>query len=828
MDYNADAFNSVCIGAADGHLKPLAAGLISAANAFNRSCDSFLKTVKADKSEILDGDIFDYFTAKCGALIDNIDMLPGWCMYKATAKKLNENGLTFITDAMESGRISGNGVLSSFRKNVYRNFIQTNIPADETLANFSASVQEANSANFNQILEEFSSLTREKLRSELISRLPAEETEGPLALELMTFRRSIKGNMRGMNLRSLFTGIPSLMRVVAPCMLMSPITVSQYLPADPELFDLVIFDEASQMPTCEAVPSLARAKSAIIVGDPKQMPPTTFFTTTGQDEDSPETEDLESVLDDCLALGVPEKHLVWHYRSKHESLIAFSNIMYYSSRLCTYPSPDALDSKVSLKLFEDGVYDRGDTKCNKREAEALVEEVIRRLKDERLKNSSIGVVTFSTPQQVFIERLLSKKISENHLEEIAYEREEPLFVKNLENVQGDERDVILFSVCYGPDKNGKISLNFGPINQHGGWRRLNVAVSRASEEMIVFASMRYSMIDTSRTTSRGVAGLKAFLEFAEKGRTNISVKNNEIILNKHGIGKFIAEELSAYGYECRCDVGVSDFKIDVAVVDPKNKHSFILAVLCDGSQSNFSVKDRTVLQVQTLKRNNWNVVRLYVLNFFNNPKREIKKIKDYLDKLTSDGKPESINFRKPYRFAKAETKPRTPEYILSGENDAEVIRVIKSVVTAEEPISEQFLLKRTLALFGIQRYGVKLENKLGSLIDSCGLSRSLVLGTAYYFKNDKYSSFDRYRVEENTCVRSADTDYTPYDVISLIRGILINKVSVYADELISFVLKELKVPRTSDKLVSFVSNCIDEGVKRGLFIRSISDKISLV
>ena len=137
------------------------------------------------------------------------------------------------------------------------------------------------------------------------------------------------------------------------------------------------------------------------------------------------------------------------------------------------------------------------------------------------------------------------------------------------------------------------------------------------------------MIDMSRTNSKGVAGLKAFLEFAEKGRTNISVKSNEIILNKQGIGKFIAEELSSYGYECRCDVGVSDFKIDVAVVDPQNRHSFILAVLCDGSQSAFSVKDRTILQVQTLKRNNWNVVRLYAINFFNNPKREIKKIKDY-------------------------------------------------------------------------------------------------------------------------------------------------------------------------------------------------------
>ncbi|MDE7306570.1 MAG: DNA helicase, partial [Clostridia bacterium] len=489
---------------------------------------------------------------------------------------------------------------------------------------------------------------------DLISRLPAKETEGALALELMAFQRSIKGNMRSLNLRTLFSEIPELLRVVAPCMLMSPITVSQYLPADPNLFDMVIFDEASQMPTCEAVPSLARAKSAVIVGDPKQMPPTSFFMGSGQDEENPETEDLESVLDDCLALGIPEKHLIWHYRSKHESLIAFSNIMYYSSRLCTYPSPDALDSKVQLKYIEDGVYERGLSKCNRQEAEALVAEVIRRLKDEKLRSSSLGIVTFSTPQQVYIERLLSKKIAQKGLESVAYEREEPLFVKNLENFQGDERDVILFSVCYGPDKAGKISLNFGPLNQLGGWRRLNVAVSRAREEMVVYSSMRYSMIDMSRTTSRGVAGLKAFLEFAEKGRTNISVKKDEIILNKQGIGKFIAEELSAYGYDCRCDVGVSDFKIDVAVVDPKNKHNFILAVLCDGSNS-FSVKDRTVLQVQTLKRNNWNVVRLYAINFFNNPKREIKKIKDYLDKLTSDGKPSAVNFKKIYRFAKVDT-----------------------------------------------------------------------------------------------------------------------------------------------------------------------------
>ena len=826
MDYNADAFNSVCIGSSGGQLKPLITGLMLSIASFNKSCDNFLKALKIDKKEIADCDLFEYFNAKCTALIDNIDILPAWCLYKETARKLEENGLKFMTTAMENGKISGKEILSSFRKNIYRNFIQTNIPADEDLAAFSASVQEATAATYAQLVEEFGNLTRAHLKEVLISRLPEPETEGPLALEMMAFNRSIKGNLRGFNLRDLFTGVPSLMRIVAPCMLMSPSTVSQYLPAESELFDIVIFDEASQMPTCEAVPSLARAKSAIVVGDPKQMPPTTFFASTGQDEDNPETEDLESVLDDCLALGIPEKHLIWHYRSKHESLIAFSNIMYYSNRLCTYPSPDALESKVTMRYFEDGVYDRGATKCNKKEANALVDEVIRRLKEDKSKSRSIGIVTFSTPQQVLIERLLSKKISEKHLEDIAYEREEPLFVKNLENVQGDERDVILFSVCYGPDAQGKISLNFGPLNQLGGWRRLNVAVSRAREEMVVFSSMRYSMIDMSRTSSRGVAGLKAFLEFAEKGRTSISVKSDEIILNKQGIGRFIAEELSSYGYECRCDVGVSDFKIDVAVVDPQNKHNFILAVLCDGSQSSFSVKDRMLLQVQTLKRNNWNVVRLYALNFFNNPKREIKKIKDYLDKLTASAKPSVTSFKKPYKVCKTEVKECTPEYILSGENDAEIVRVIKAVVATEEPISHQFLIKRTLAQYGITKYGIKLENKLTKLIALCGFARAKILGNRYYFRADKYSTFDRYRVEEGTPVRSTDTDFTPYDIISLIKGILLSRVSIYIDELIPTVLKELKV-RSSEKFTTFISACIDEGVNRGIFVRSIADKITL-
>ncbi|MCD8371902.1 MAG: DUF4011 domain-containing protein [Clostridia bacterium] len=827
MDYNADAFNSVCIHIRKGYAQPLISGVISAAKAFLSAKDYFCKVTNADKLFAIDEDIFDYYTAKCTALIDNIDMLPSWCEYKNIAKELNERGLTFITDAMESGRISGEQILSSFRKNVYRNFVQTNIPADEELSKFSASLLDESAAKFARLTEEYSSLTKSKIRHDLISRLPSQETEGPLALELMSFRRRTSGNVKSINIRSLFSEIPELLKVVSPCVLMSPFTVSQYLAPEPGMFDLVIFDEASQMPTCEAVPSLARAKSAVIVGDPKQLSPTTFFMSVGQQDDEElETEDLDSVLDDCLSLGIPEKHLNWHYRSKHESLIAFSNIMYYSSKLCTFPSPDALDSKVKLCYIADGVYDRGATKCNRQEADALVAEVIRRLKDEKLKRSSIGIVTFSTPQQNFIERKLSKAISEAGLEEAAYERDEPLFIKNLESVQGDERDVIMFSVCYGPDKAGKISLNFGPLNQYGGWRRLNVAVSRAREEMLIYSSMRYSMIDLSRTNSRGVAGLKAFLEFAEKGRTSIAVNSDEVIINRSGIGKYVAKELSSYGYDCRCDVGVSDFKIDVAVVDPKNKHNFILAILCDG-ENKFSVKDRTVMQIQTLKRNNWNVVRLYSINFFNNPKREIKKIKEFLDKLCSNGKASPISFKRAYKAAKFETQTQDAAYILNGEHDAEVVKIIKSIVAAEEPISEQFLIRRTLSAYGIYKHGIKLYNKLVSLIESCKFSHSEIAGVKYYFRTDKYSGFDRYRVEEGVPLRQSETDYTPYDIISLIKGLLLNKVSMFSDELAFAVQRELGLARLSDRFASFINSCIDYGVKQGIFIRSISDKISL-
>ncbi len=829
MDYNADSFNSMCIRAANGYSAPVLDGFDRSLESFLVAEEHFLNVLNADRSKLAEEEILDGYTAKAGALIENIDMLASWCTYKKTAKELDEAGLTFMTDALESGALTSENIIESFEKNIYKNFLQTNIPLDPALSRFSAAVCEEKTDGLRIAMEEFGNLTKEAILSKLISRLPSTSTEGRLSLETANFQRFAKSNLRGMGLRRLFEEVPELIKTLAPCMLMSPMTVAQYLQPENGLFDLVIFDEASQIPTAEAIGSIARGKAAVVVGDPRQLPPTSFFDTHYVDEEHLENEDMESMLDDCLAINMQQRHLTWHYRSKHESLIAFSNATYYDNKLCTFPSPDALSSKVSFRLVEDGTYDRGLTKRNKGEADALVAEVIARLSDPLRQKSSIGVVTFSNVQKEYIERRLSAAILEKHLEEVAYEREEPLFVKNLENVQGDERDVVLFSVCYGPDKFGRISLNFGPLNQAGGWRRLNVAVSRAREEMVVFSSMTGAMIDLSKTKSRGVAGLKAFLEFAQKGRTNLAISADSVVSKKPGIGKYIAEELSSYGYECRYAVGASGFKIDVAVVDPKDRKRFILAILCDG-QANYSIKDRNVLQIQTLKRNNWNVIWVFTVNYYNNPKREIKKIKDLLDKLTGADKrggAELNRGKKGYKYATLTPLYENASYITSGENDKEILVRLKSIVAVEEPISYEFLIRRCLHSLGITKYGTKVEGRMQALIALCGFKYEKILGREYYRKTDKCVGCEKYRVETGEVLRKSETDFTPYEVIAIVRGALEDKVALYMEEIQTIVASLFRIAKPTEKFAAFVNDCVSLGEDKGLFVRSVSDRISL-
>jgi superfamily I DNA and/or RNA helicase len=392
------------------------------------------------------------------------------------------------------------------------------------------------------------------------------------------------------------------------------------------------------MPTCEAVGTIARGENIVVVGDPNQLPPTNFFTTSTFDEENTDMEDLESILDDCLALSLPSKHLIWHYRSRHESLISFSNSKYYDNKLLTFPSPDDLQSRIKYQYVK-GLYDRGGSRQNKEEAKAVVEEIKKRLEDPHLSGKSIGVVTFNSNQQSLIEDLLNSMFIKNpDLEKVAMQLHEPIFIKNLENVQGDERDVILFSIGYGADKDGKVTMNFGPLNRDGGWRRLNVAVSRARYEMKVFSTLTSDQIDLNRTAAEGVAGLKDFLEYVEKGR--LVNKNGYDSENRDGFVENVAMELRKMGYEVRTNIGNSGYKVDIGIVNPYNPTSYLMAVICDGYNYSASrcSKDREIIQMDVLRNLGWDVYRLWIMDWWTMKDATLKKLTSTIDEKVLSSK----------------------------------------------------------------------------------------------------------------------------------------------------------------------------------------------
>ena len=411
---------------------------------------------------------------------------------------------------------------------------------------------------------------------------------------------------------------------------MSPLSVAQYLPLNKVKYDLVIFDEASQILVWDAIGTIARGKQLIVVGDPKQLPPTNFFKRTDDDDeenDEDEILDTESILNECRAAHIQEIHLKWHYRSRHESLIAFSNHHYYENSLYTFPSArqNVEGLGVKFRYVPDGCFDSGKSRTNKVEAEQLVNAVVERLRDPDFTNKSLGIVTFNEAQQQLIDDLLEEKRQEFPEIEPFFdsERSEPVFVKNLENVQGDERDVMYFSIGYGRTADGRISMNFGPLNKDGGERRLNVAVTRAKEENLVFSSMKSGDIDLSRTQKTGPEHLKYFLEYAENGGKTVQTKATSVPANDTFDSCFeedVAAFLREHGYTVHTQVGCSKYRIDLAIAAPDKPGEFIVGIECDGAtyHSSATARDRDLLRQTILEGLGWKILRVWSTDWFTN------------------------------------------------------------------------------------------------------------------------------------------------------------------------------------------------------------------
>ena len=566
----------------------------------------------------------------CACILEHASSIKDWIIYRQFAVECRQKGLGPICDAYEAG-LPHDEVMIVYLRSVYRTIILSVIEHEPVLNGFTGIGFNEKIAQFKKLDQEFMDLTKDEMFYKLTHQLPTSYDSVEISKELNILRRAISSNGRGLSIRALFEQIPQILTRLCPCMLMSPISAAQYLKAENDLFDIVIFDEASQLPTCKAVGVLARGKNAVIVGDPNQMPPTSFFAGNTVDEDNLDIEDLDSILDDCLALGMPSAYLHWHYRSRHESLIAFSNQEFYENSMFTFPSVNDRERRVGLVKTE-GFFDRGKGRVNEGEAKAIVAEIRKRYEDLVRKDQTVGVVTFNISQQTLIEDLLQVEYQKDAaFDQWANAGEEPLFVKNLENVQGDERDIILFSIAFGPDAEGKLSMNFGPLNKAGGWKRLNVAVSRARSEMVVFTTMTSDMINLKRTKSKGVEALRDFLEFAQKGRLQGEYIETRV-QKEQGIMEHICRAIADGGYEYQRAVGHSKFKVDIAVINPYNPEAYLLGIMLDGEsyRQSTNTRDREVAQISVLNGLGWELHRIWTMDWWDNRDKELMKLMQLL------------------------------------------------------------------------------------------------------------------------------------------------------------------------------------------------------
>lgn len=572
----------------------------------------------------------------------SLKQLTAWTAMRLRAEQA---GLSAFIEALETGSLKSADAAEAFELAYARWWLPTIVDKRQPIRDFQKIRHEEAIEKFCRLDDRARQLAApQACRAVLHGLPPSDQVSRKSELGLLRHQLGLKRPSR--SIREMIAGMPETFGKLAPCLLMSPLSIAQYLPADQAQFDVVVFDEASQIATWDAIGAIARGRQTIIVGDPKQLPPTNFFGRADSDENHPELadyeKDLESILDEAQASGLPTLQLNWHYRSRHESLIAFSNWKYYGNRLVTFPGAESTDRGVRLRHVHDAVYDRGKSRTNRKEAEAIVGDTVERMKrclrkpeEQRL---TYGVVTFNASQQELIQDLFDAAQRQNPELEWFFsdDRIEPAAVKNLENVQGDERDVMMFSITFGFDAVGKFPVDFGAINREGGERRLNVAITRARQELVVYTSFLPDQLRVARSTARGIHDLKAFLEYAEKGPAAIFAQNKGSVGDHESpLETAVAAALAERGWQIDPQVGVSGFRIDLGIVHPDKPGAYLAGVECDGATYHRSAvaRDRDKTRQQVLENLGWAILRVWSTDWWYAPERAITQLDSSLTQL---------------------------------------------------------------------------------------------------------------------------------------------------------------------------------------------------
>jgi len=711
--------------------------------------------------EIPDDITFAQMRRLADVWITDIDRLEEWSKFLSYAEVCAGTAAAPVLPLILTDKIDYDALIPAFLTGYADALLKEAYQARPVLAHFSQMPHEQKIAAFREFDREMVAANAKRLVQILDGNIPELFTGASRESEMGVLTGEFNRKRGHMSIRSLMTKSGSLIQKIKPCFMMSPLSVAQYLDPRSVMFDIIIFDEASQVRPEDALGALMRGRQLVVMGDSRQLPPTTFFDQIGGEDFEEEEEstagitDMESLLHVCKQSFVT-KRLRWHYRSRHESLIAVSNAEFYDGTLQVFPSPmhDTDDVGLSFVHIADAVYERGKAGVNRGEAKAVAQAVMDYYR--RFKDKTLGVATFSTKQQELIRREVDLLLRDNPDVEslMRPENGEHFFVKNLETVQGDERDTMLISIGYGFDENHRLSRNFGPLNQTGGERRLNVLITRARERCVVFANFRGYDLPVDSDTPDGVAALSAFLTYAETRNAAPLSAGEEISPDVADLfPETVARMLEDKGYSVARNVGCAGFRIDLAVLHPETEGVYMAGILCDGPfyWSAADTRDRDRLRGQVLEGLGWNLIRIWSPEWFQHPASCTKVLLDFLEEAA---KKEPLKLSAEPEIPAAEAVEEIEEELLeevpmqpssacfvpyvccdscvlqsynqfASVHDSVLQTALVEIVRAEGPISEPLLIARVKELGSVPRMTAAIKERIINLAEASAAEGTL-------------------------------------------------------------------------------------------------------
>jgi very-short-patch-repair endonuclease len=788
-----------------------------------------------------------------GTWEEHSEALPQWVSYQARAGEASDKGLRSLVERMAGGQVSANDAVGIFKLSYYEAILAVMVRREPLLSQFDGERQRLIVNQFGQLDEARMEFAKFQVQSTHRDRMPSRAgATGPTA-QLLGEMAKKRGHLP---IRQLMSKCGRTVQALKPVFMMSPLSVAQFLPPGEVEFDLLVVDEASQVQPVDALGAIARAKQLVIVGDERQLPPTRFFAKVVGETDSAENEegaaaaDVESVLGLCRARGLPDRMLRWHYRSRHESLIAVSNSQFYENKLLIVPSPFTSEAGLGLQFhhFPETTYDRGGTRTNIEEAKIVAKAVIKHAVEQ--PQLSLGVAAFSSQQQraIFDQVELLRR---QHPETEGFfggHPEEPFFVKSLENIQGDERDVIFISVGYGRDAHGHMTMNFGPLGKAGGERRLNVLISRAKSRCEVFSSITDEDINLSNTQARGTVAFKLFLHYARTKRLHIDPVEDET-LAKRVLEAEVAAALRERGYQVDTDVGIAGLFVDIAVANPKRPGRYVLGIECDGQWYGLAswARDRDRLRDKALRDKGWTMHRIWSADWFHRPRAELDRVVAAIDRaladdeqndntLSSARRPVPVDVRtvagieydevglvasdldeptETPAYEEASFRVPTRQYELHQVPAPVMAQIVSDIVAIEGPVHGAEVVARVRDLWGLKRAGGRIQEAVeGGIVHALQGQRIEQSHKDFLSAPGQVVQVrDRSEVASSTLRRP---DYLPPQEIDVaVLGIVNGNLGATVPELVMHVSRQLGYRSTSAQLRAVIEDRIDYLVRNG-------------